>query len=131
MKRTGRHRNGIHAKQRRARIARRLKLIDERRSVAIFISELERIEKKAFARFYRPFLSPEQIEEQSGVLSFVIQFFFGAVHVFVLVFRFVEIEQWIRRAPAIHRNLAGMPGITIGIRRRIIPVENLAFKFLV
>ena len=61
MKRNGRHRDGAQAKRRRARIARRLKL--KRIAFRRAILALRQLETDAFARFYRPFLTPEQIAD--------------------------------------------------------------------
>lgn len=63
MKRNGRARNGVEAKRRRARIARRLKLADERRAFAALILGLRQLEVDAFARMYRPLLPPEMIAD--------------------------------------------------------------------
>lgn len=63
MKRNGRARNGVEAKRRRARIARRLKLVDERRALRALILGLRKFEMDAFARAYRPILTPEQVAD--------------------------------------------------------------------
>lgn len=54
-KRNGRHRNGTHAKHRRARIARRLKRADERRALAAIIGGMTLVEgRHVFERYYQP-----------------------------------------------------------------------------
>jgi hypothetical protein len=65
MKRNGRSRNGVEAKRRRARIARRLRLA----ALRVNLPRLAAFEAESFARDYRPILSPDLVAELSAAFA--------------------------------------------------------------